>query len=248
MNKVTGVVTKEQLIPCQVTYQGNNYSEITHRQIIETVGEYLYANNWNIKKENYLAASNGQRAIGRLAIDTGDSECAYEISWKNSLDGSMSFGICSGTHTYICANGNVYGDISAYKRKHSGNANEQILSEVRKTIELMEITMNTHIERRNRMKEIEISKKTIAELCGRLFVEENIIQATQLGIIKKEIENPSFNYCCDGSVWEFYQHCTHAVKETTPMLWHKSHKQLGDFFVNQFGLLVTDTKLIEEFA
>lgn len=239
MIKVTGKVEKEQLTPCLVTYKGTKYSPITHKQIIETVGDYLYANNWSIKKENYLAASNGQRAIGRLAIDTGDSECGYEISWKNSLDGSMSFGICSGTHTFICANGSVYGDISSYKRKHSGDANEQILVEVKRTVELMEYTMKTHIERRNRMKEMEISKKTIAELCGRMFVENDIIQATQLGIIKKEIENPSFDYCCDGSVWQFYQHCTNAIKETTPMSWHKSHKDLGDFFVNEFGLLET---------
>ena len=37
-------VTKNELIPCQVTYQGNDYSPITHRQVIETLGEYLYKN------------------------------------------------------------------------------------------------------------------------------------------------------------------------------------------------------------
>lgn len=242
-NKITGIVTKEQLMPVQVSYNGNRYSAITHREVIETVGEYLYANNFTVKNEIYLGASNGQRAIGRLAIEYGDNECGFELSWKNSLDGSMSFGICSGTHTFICSNGSVYGDISAYKRKHSGNANQQILTEIKKSIELIEPTMQLHINRREKMKEMEVSKKTISELCGRMFIEEEIISATQLGIIKKEIENPSFNYCCDGSVWQFYQHCTHAVKETTPMLWHKTHKELGDFFVNEFGILVNSKEL-----
>jgi hypothetical protein len=27
------------------------------------------------------------------------------------------------------------------------------------------------------------------------------------------------------------------LKLATPMQWHKAHKNLGDFFVNQFGLL-----------
>lgn len=246
MNKITGRVTREQLLPCQITYQGSNYSPITHRQIIETTGEYLYKNNFKIKGESYLSASNGQRAIGRIALDYPDQECGYEISWKNSLDGSMSFGLASGTHTFICSNGSVYGDISAYRRKHSGNANQQILGEIENAINLMESTMQKHIERRNRMKELEISKKTVAELCGRMFIEEQIISATQLGIIKKEIENPSFNYCCEGSIWEFYQHCTHATKETTPMVWHRVHKDLGDFFVNEFGLLVTNSQEIAE--
>lgn len=242
-NKITGKVTKEELMPCQVTYIGNNYSAITHKQIIETLGEYLYKNNFTVKSENYLAASNGQRAIGRIALDYGDAECAYEISFKNSLDGSMSFGLASGMHTFICSNGSVYGDISAYRRKHSGNANEQITTEIQKAVELMEETIKIHTQRRDRMKEMEISKKTIAELCGRMFIEEQLITSTQLGIIKKEIENPSFNYCCEGSTWEFYQHCTHAIKETTPIVWHKTHKQLGDFFVNEFGLLVQKEEL-----
>ena len=90
---------------------------------------------------------------------------------------------------------------------------------------------------------MEISKKTIAELCGRLFIEDEIISATQLGLIKKEIETPTYDYCCDGSVWQFYQHCTNATKETTPLNWHKTHQKLGDWFVNEFGLLVQKQEL-----
>jgi hypothetical protein len=242
-NKITGVVTKEQLVPCQVTYTGNNYSAITHKQVIETIEEYLYKNNFKTVGENYLSASNGQRAIGRIGLNVGDDECKYELSWKNSLDGSMSFGICSGVKTMICSNGSVYGDISAYKRKHSGNANEEILLQIENAISLIDETVQLHIQRRDRMKEMEISKKTIAELCGRLFIEDEIISATQLGIIKKEIETPTYDYCCDGSVWQFYQHCTNATKETTPLNWHKTHQKLGDWFVNEFGLLVQKQEL-----
>jgi hypothetical protein len=243
-NKITGVVTKEQLVPCQVTYTGNNYSAITHKQVIETIGEYLYKNNFRPKGEIYLAGSNGQRAIGRIGFDIGeDIECGYELSWKNSLDGSMSFGICSGMKTFICSNGSIYGDISAYKRKHSGNANEEILFQIEKAISLIDETIKIHTERKRLMKEMEISKKTIAELCGRLFIKDEIISATQLGIIKKEIETPTYDYCCDGSVWQFYQHCTNATKETTPLSWHKTHQKLGDWFVNEFGLLVQKQEL-----
>lgn len=236
MEKLKRNTTKENLIPCQITYQGNDYSPITHKQVIETIGEYLYKQNYTICKENYLSASNGQRAVGRLAINCGDNEFAYEISWKNSLDGSMSFGLASGTHTFICTNGSVYGDISAFRTKHRGNANQTILLEIEKAVNLMEETVKLHTWRRDRLKDHEISRKTIAELCGRLFIEDEIIKANQLGIIKKEIENPSFNYNCPNSAWEFYQHCTHAIKETTPLYWHKSHQKLGDFFNNEFVL------------
>jgi Domain of unknown function (DUF932) len=244
MNKLNRKVTAADLIPCQITYQGNRYSPITHKQVIETIYEYLDKKNIKIKTENYLSASNGQRAIGRIAIDCGDLETGYELSFKNSLDGSMSFGICSGSVTFICSNGSVYGDVSSYKKKHSGNANEQILVELARVVDLMEDTMKTHIERRQIMKEREITKKTISELCGRMFIEEEIITANQLGIIKKELENPSFNYNSSGSVWEFYQHCTLATKETTPLLWHKTHQELSNFFISEFEILQNKEDLV----
>ena len=245
MNRIKNIGNKEMLFSSQVTYNGSRYSAITHKQVIETILEYLYKNNIPLKEENYLSASNGQRMIGRFAIDAGDLECGYEISTKNSLDGSMSFGLATGSRTFICSNGSVYGDLSGYKRKHSGNASQEILQQIETAVNMMEETMKIHIERRNRMKELEISKKTIAELCGRMFIEEEIITSTQLGIVKKEIENPSFNYCCEGSVWEFYQHCTNATKETYPAIWHKTHQKVGNFFVNQFGLLVQKEELVE---
>lgn len=243
MNKTKRVVTKNELIPCQPTYQGTGYSAVTHREVIETIGEYLYKKNLLVKKEIYLSASNGQRAIGRLTIDAGDKECGYEISWKNSLDGSMSYGLASGTHTFICSNGSVYGDISAYKRKHTGDAKNEIIAETEKAVNLMEETMNLHIERRDRMKELQISRRTIAELVGRLHLEEEIITANQLGIIKKELENPSFDYNSANTVWEFYNHCTHAIKESSPIFWHKKHLELGTFFVNEFGILTKSNQL-----
>ena len=210
-NKIQKVCTAEYLKPVQITYQGTTYSPITHKAVIDTIGEYLYKNNFIIKKENYLAASNGQRAIGRLAIEAGDSEFAYELSWKNSTDGSMSFGLCSGVHTFICSNGSVYGDISGYKRKHSGEAAGQILFEIENTINQVEETVKLHQERRAIMKEKEITKRTISELCGRLYLDNEIISSNQLKIIKGEMENPSYNYNCDGSVYQFYQFCTDAI-------------------------------------
>ena len=231
MEKLKRVVSKEDLYPCQVTYSGIDYSPITHKRAIESILEFLYNKNISPTNQIYLSSNNGQRMIGRFTINCGDSECGYEISVKNSLDGSMSFGLASGTHTFICSNGSVYGDISAYKRKHSGNASTEILFQIENAVNMLEETMKLHIQRRNKMKELDISKRTIAELCGRLHLENEIISATQLGIIKKEIENPSFDYKSEGSVWEFYNHCTNATRETTPLNWHKVHKQLGDWFV-----------------
>jgi hypothetical protein len=43
-------------------------------------------------------------------------------------------------------------------------------------------------------------------------LEENIITSQQLGIIKGQIENPSYDYKSPDSAWELYSHATHAIK------------------------------------
>lgn len=236
-NKVERIVTEADIIDCPITHFGARYNPITHRQVIETIDEYLDKNNFRVTDKKYLAASAGQQVIGKVFINYPDAEMGFSMFWKNSLDGHMSFGICAGANTFICSNGSVYGDIMAFKRRHVGKTNNDIISQIEMACSQMEESMAIQIRRKDQMKERDITKRTTAEICGRLFLEEGIITSTQLGIIKGQIENPSYNYKAPGTAWELYSHATHAIKEAAPMQWHKAHKNLGDFFVNEFGLM-----------
>jgi len=242
--KLTGRATEQDIKNVtEITYEGTRYSPILHKQVIDTIDEYLYKNNISVRGKEFLTASNGQRVIGKYNIAYPDSEMGYMINFRNSLDGSMSFAIVSGANTWICSNGSIYGDVSAYKSKHVGNNNIEMLNQIQFACERIDETMQLQIKRREQMKQIQVNKKQISEIAGRLFLNDQIITATQLGILKKEIENPTYNYKADGSVWQLYQNLTFATKDTTPISWHKTHKELGDFFVNEFGLLVNKEEL-----
>ena len=93
------------------------------------------------------------------------------------------------------------------------------------------------------MKQIELTKRSSAELVGRMFLEEEIIQSTQMCIIKREMDNPSFDYGAPGSMWELYNHTTLAMKELHPSLWMNQHMKAHSFFVNASGLLVPKTEV-----
>jgi len=96
---------------------------------------------------------------------------------------------------------------------------------------------------RENMKAIELTKRTTAELVGRMIIEENIIESTQLNIIRGQIENPSFNYGAPNSLWELYQHTTYAMKEVHPSLWMRNHINAHTFFVNAAGIMVAPTEI-----
>jgi hypothetical protein len=135
--------------------------------VIETIDEYLYKNNFSVKEKKYLAASEGQRIIGKVFLDYPDAEMGFSIFYKNSLDGSMSFGIAAGAHTFICSNGSVYGDILSYKRRHIGKSNSDIIEQIQVACNSMEETMALHKKKRTNE-----TKRNHCQATGQNFVED----------------------------------------------------------------------------
>lgn len=243
MEKLKRVVSEQDLRHVPITYQGNSYSPVMHREAIDTIKEYLYKHNFNITTENYLAASNGQRVIARYGIQY-DNEFNYMIGFANSHDGSIAFKYVAGAEIRVCSNGAIWGSEDTYKRKHVGTAQIDIISTLESKIHLLEETMRINEQHSKRMKEIEIGKETIAKLVGEAFLYEEMLRANQMAVLKKEIHNPSFNYNADNSLWELYNHFTFAARESTPTEWVQRHTDISNYFVNAAGILESKRGLL----
>jgi len=94
-------------------------------------------------------------------------------------------------------------------------------------------------DEREAMKQIELTKRTKAELIGRMMIEEEFIQSTQLNIIKRELNKPTHDYGAQDSLWELYNFATFAMKEAHPGMWMQNHMDAHKFFVNESGILVS---------
>ena len=80
------------------------------------------------------------------------------------------------------------------------------------------------------MKQVQITKRTKAELVGRMMLEEQFITSTQLSIISRELKAPTHDYNAKDSLWELYNYTTFAMKETHPSQWMESHIKAHKFF------------------
>lgn len=220
-----------------VIYTGNQYAPVKHVEVIETIRDYINSQGLTILKEEYNANTKSQQLIGKFMLDNSNTEIKPMISFKNSQDGKISFGICSGTVCFICTNGQIFGDTFQYKRKHTGNGHKEILESIKYAVEGLELKLKQHQEIANQLKEVKLDTRTISTLCGRLFLEDKIVQSEQLNLIKQELEKPTFNYGNPESAWEFYNHCTFALRDAAPRLWHKQHQQLGNFFQQEYQLV-----------
>jgi len=235
---------KQQIINAEVPQETRTYKPITNQQLIELTLESIHQAGFELANEEYSGAMNGQISNSRYAIkNVADSEMQLQIGWQNSYNKSLSLKFAIGTRIFICQNGCVSGDFGAFKKKHQGTVQTFTPSAITEYIKRAGDVFQQIQKDRDQMKQLEMTKRTSAELIGRMFLEDEIIQSTQLNVIKREMANPSFDYGAPGSMWELYNHTTLALKEIHPSLWMQSHMKAHSFFVNEGGLLVPNAEI-----
>jgi hypothetical protein len=247
MSTQTYNTTKELLLTAEIPAQTKTYKPVTHEQLMDLTLESIQGAGFKLDKEMYSSAREGNVANGRYTIsNVADSEMQLEIGWQNSYDKSLSLKFAIGTRIFICQNGCVSGDYGAFRKKHVGEIQTFTPNAITEYIKQAGDAFRRLQSERERMKNIEMTKRTTAELIGRMYIEESLIESTQLNIIKREVANPSFDYGAPDSMWELYQHTTYALKGSHPSLWMNNHIDAHSFFVNESGIMVPPVALTEQ--
>lgn len=217
-------------IDSPVIYEGTAYSPITHREIIETIDEFFIKKGIRITSQNYSVNKNGSQVVGRIKMEMIDSDLHQMLCWKNSLDGSMAFGVGTGTIVTICSNGMIWSDGAQFKRKHTGSAKQEIVEALEYGIETVQRVSETHVRIKEDLKNIMLNIFEKSCIVGQLFVQYPVLTPTQVSVVKKEIFNPTYNYKAPDTAWELYNYCTFSLKSTNPKNWLKQHNGLSQFF------------------
>ena len=227
-------LSEAQLMAIDVPVSTSSYSPISHREIIEEIKEQLDIKGFTIRTTNYKANNSGTKLIGYYGIEHTDSEMGIMMAFRNSYNKSMSAAITIGGQVWICENGLVAGDISLI-RKHTGAAPKVVKNKIIDSINDFEVSFNSLIHDREQMKLEAITKKTCAELLGRMYVQEKMITSAQLDIIKDEM------YCSkvfnDNTVWDFYNNITESLKISTVNNYLKDHVKVHNFIKEELCIM-----------
>jgi len=247
METITSYVSaRDILINADIPQQTKTYKPVSHKQLIDLTLNGIHHAGFKLDNETYSAARNGNVANGRFSIsNVADSEMQLEVGWQNSYDKSLSLKFAIGTRIFICQNGCVSGDYGAFKKKHMGEVQTFTPNAITEYIKHAGEAFKIMQDERDAMKQIEITKRVKAELIGRMIIEENFIQSTQLNIISKELSSPTYDYGAPNSMWELYQFTTQSMREIHPTLWMNSHIKAHNFFVNESGILVNSSKIAD---
>ena len=225
--------TKELIMNTPVPVQTRTYKPVSHSSLIDLTLNSIEKAGFILDKETYSAAVDGQVANGRFSIsNVADSEMQLQVGWQNSYNKQLTLKFAIGTRILVCSNGCVSGDFGAFKKKHVGEIQTFAPGAITDYIKSAADTFTLMQKQREQMKQIEITKRTKAELIGRMMIEEQFITSTQLNIISRELQAPTHDYNAKDSLWELYNYTTFAMKETHPGLWMDRHIKAHKFFNN----------------
>lgn len=233
--------SRESLIAIPLPKETKSYSPVPNQIIIDTCMEQFDKAGIKVISEMYSSARNGMQANGFYTLEGGDAEMNFRLQWQNSYNKSLPLGCGMGTNVIVCGNGMVIGDMGRFKRKHTGDVLNEFVESIKQYIGEADVLFKRMKHDRERMKEITMTKRACAELVGRMFIEDEIITATQVGIIKRELQNPSYNYGTDkailangGTLWDTYNAATVSFKEDHPQNNMGRHVDLHKFVVKNY--------------
>jgi hypothetical protein len=246
--------TKDILTHTAVPMATRTYKPVSHTQLMDLTLESIHSAGFTLDKEMYTSARDGKVANGKFTIqNVADKEMQLQIGWQNSYDKSLSLKFAIGTKIFICSNGCVSGDYGAFKKKHQGEIQTFTPTAITDYIKDAGEAFRRMQDEREFMKTIELDRKTQAQLIGRMIVEKQFIESTQLNLIRAELDKPTHSYGAPNSLWELYQFTTFSMKEVHPSLWMNNHIDAHSFFVEESGLhtlptFVEDTSYVDELA
>lgn len=205
--------TYQEVVNATLPEKTHSYTPVPHEVLIEKVQEALYKNNFRVDNEFYELAKEGKQLFSVMELSEGDNGMKMNIGFRNSYDKSLSVGLVAGATVIVCSNLMFEGDIKIM-RKHTNNVFRDLDGIVEDAIEIVDQNFEVINRDAEVMKALPMAKTDMAKIAGQFFIEEDLINSTQLNVLKREIVgSEKFQ---GETLWDFYNHLTEGLKVGHP--------------------------------
>jgi len=203
------LVNFQELGNYTVPQQTDTYIPVSHQQLVNTV-KRIGSDHFNQEPIDgkFEVNRTGDQFFGSLSWQ-GDDSSNLSIGFRNSYNKSLSVGLCIGAEIVVCSNLMFAGDI-VKMRKHTGNVIEDLETLVIDLVQEADGSFSRAMDDVNLMQNMPLSDTMVGDYFGQLFVNEHILNGSQLKKATKEwFDSPTFQ---ERTVWSAYNACTEALK------------------------------------
>ena len=237
-------MTQEQvaaIINAPIPLTTDTYTPITHKDVIVNINRTL--EGCGIKPiESYITSSNNHQLMnGKFVFDEGsDGDVQMALDFRNSYNKRYAAEVRATTNVKICSNGLMIPlhEVS-FKRKHTGsNAVSDFDERVKQAIDYMPTVYAQALTVKERTGNVDMTPDQMYELAGWLY-GQGIMTTPMFSETIREIDNPTFGkfgYNNNDSLWDMYNHCTLAMKKSTPDKVYERHDQLTSLISDRYAL------------
>ena len=202
---------REEVLNVPLPSNTKTYTTISNKEFIETFEQQIENHGFIPKSSQYFLQRDGKKMMTKYFIEHHDSELGIQAVLVNSYDKSLSAKIAVGAVVWACENGCIRSSDYLSIRKHTGDANGAIFGKMGTYIQSFGDEFQQIYNDMISLKNVSLTNKTSAELVGRMFMDEKIINLTQLGVIKNQSENSV--HFKDLTGWSLYNWVTESLKD-----------------------------------
>lgn len=235
----TKFTTESNLRAINLPNHGGKYAVVAHGTVIDEARRLLTTAGFEIERELYKSSLDGQIAQGVYHLkNSSDNDMGLMFAWSNSYNKQMKFKCAIGAQVFICMNGVVSGDMASYNRKHMGNSTLQdVFNSMNEQVSKAKEFFDVLVADKEMLKNIILTPRDKGAILGELFANDEVLNLTQVGIVKREIDKPKYSYNADvNSAWTMYNYITLALKESHPGHYISDHQKVHDYFTKKYNV------------
>jgi hypothetical protein len=227
----------------RIPSQTETYSPVSHGDVIDELELSLKEKGLVPFKKKFITAKDGQELFGSWmlkginddveTVQKGDQVLA--INFVNSYNKHLKLSIVPGIAVIVCGNGAMSKTaVSTFSRKHTGDINIEFPIFIQNSLENLDTLYQNMILNFAKLKEVQLDKKLMSELAGRLFIEHDIISSEQMSMLKREIEKPTFEQFIPQNAYSLYNHTTYSLRNSHPAEIIEKYTNVHEFFEQEF--------------
>lgn len=254
MLKTIEQVDKECILRAVPPTYGKTYTVIEHKFIIQTAENAFDRNHLKIKSEKFRRTGLSHIVNGWYTLDYQEDpqyETAY--AFTNSYNKQKRFESAIGVIYKVKAKNTdeevyvpVIKELNAWKRKHTGSADQEAYEEVNYQIDNFKSLYRQTMEDLALMKEVTIDSMEYCHIIGELF-GMGLLSSTQLNLLHSEHRNKKLQEFRKDSLFDLYIETCWALTEDHPQNYMKTLSETHAIFLNHVpphvSLVETDSSL-----
>lgn len=210
----------------------DTWHPISHSRCIDVLNTTMNERKLNVTNRVFSLSKDGTQVYGTLVFGNGD-ELSQTIIWRNAINKYFSFGICGGTHAWVCSNLMMSGEFVEFRRHTKGMEDDELLRVVTKGIDVITPKIAAMKRWHLNMHNVSLSNQEVQALSYQAILKRIIPKAKIV-----EFNNLLFNDDNDydpNNLYSFHGVCTQLMQEQRISGTIEKQRNLYNFVNSKYG-------------